>query len=62
MRNSFYGILSGVFDQWFYYEVHGQAREISFKSLITKRSFFDLELYQGSEVFLPSKLTAIHEF
>jgi molybdate/tungstate transport system ATP-binding protein len=62
MRNSFKGAVIGIFDQGFYYEVHVRAGAVIFKSLITKSSVFELELHEGTDVFLSFKSTAIHNF
>ena len=62
MRNSFKGGVTGIFDQGFYYEVHVRAGEVTFKSLITKRSVFELQLREGNDVFVSFKSTAIHNF
>ena len=62
MRNSFKGAVTGIFDQGFYYEVHVRAAAVTFKSLITKRSAFELELHEGTDVFVSFKSTAIHNF
>jgi molybdate/tungstate transport system ATP-binding protein len=62
MRNSFRGVVTGVFDQGFYYEVHVRAGTVTFKSLLTKRAVFELQLQEGSDVFLSFKSTAIHTF
>ena len=62
MRNSFKGAVTEIFDQGFYYEVHVRAGAATFKSLITKRSAFELELHEGTDVFVSFKSTAIHNF
>lgn len=62
MRNSFRGTVTGVLDQGFYYEVHIQVGQVTFKSLITKRSLFELKIHEGIEAFLSFKSTAIHNF
>lgn len=62
MRNSFRGIITGVFDQGFYYEVHLLVGTVTFKSLITKRSLFELKLHEGAEVFFSFKASAVHSF
>jgi molybdopterin-binding protein len=36
--------------------------QISFKSLITKRSLVELDIHEGSEVMLSFKSAAIHNF
>jgi molybdate/tungstate transport system ATP-binding protein len=60
MRNQFIGKVTGIFDQGFYYEVQVQTDPISFKSLVTKRSLFEMGIQEGLELFLSFKSTAIH--
>jgi len=60
MRNSFRGTVAGVVDQGFYYEVHVRVGRVTFRSLITKRSLFELDIHEGIEVVLSFKSTAIH--
>jgi len=62
MRNSFRGIVTGMFDQGFSYEVHINVGDITFKSLITKGSLFELGIHEGVEIFLSFKATAVHNF
>jgi molybdate/tungstate transport system ATP-binding protein len=62
MRNSFRGIVTGILDQGFYYEVHLLVGAVTFKSLITKRSLFELKLHEGAEVYLSFKASAVHTF
>jgi molybdate/tungstate transport system ATP-binding protein len=62
MRNSFRGVVTGVLDQGFYYQVHVQVGELKFNSLITKRSLFELDLQEGTDVFLSFKSTGVHIF
>jgi molybdate/tungstate transport system ATP-binding protein len=62
MRNSYRGVVAGIFDQGFYYEVQVRAGAVTFKSLITKKSVFELELHEGIDVFVSFKSTAIHTF
>jgi molybdate/tungstate transport system ATP-binding protein len=62
MRNSFRGVVTGLVDQGFYYEVHVRAGTVTFKSLVTKSSVFELELQEGNDVFLSFKSAAIHTF
>ncbi|MBW2039070.1 MAG: ABC transporter ATP-binding protein [Deltaproteobacteria bacterium] len=62
MRNSFRGTVTGVVDQGFYYEVHVRVGQVTFKSLITKRSLFELDVHEGVAVVLSFKSTAIHNF
>jgi molybdate/tungstate transport system ATP-binding protein len=60
MRNQFIGKVTGIFDQGFYYEVHVLADPVTFKSLVTKRSLFEMGIREGLEVFLSFKSTSIH--
>ena len=62
MRNSFRATVKGVIDQGLFYEVRAQVGEITFTSLITKRSFLELNIREGSDLFLSFKSTAIHTF
>lgn len=62
MRNSFRGVVTGILDQGFYYEVHLLVGTVTFKSLITKRSLFELKLQEGAEAFLSFKASAVHSF
>ena len=62
MRNSFKGTVSVIFDRGFYYEVHIRTEEVTFKSLITKKSLFELEIQEGVEILISFKSTAIHSF
>ncbi len=62
MRNSFRGTVTDVTDQGLYYEVSIAVEGVTFKSLITKSALFDLEMGEGSEIFLSFKATAIHTF
>ena len=62
MRNSFRGTVTEVTDQGLYYEVSIAAEGVTFKSLITKRALFDLEISEGSDICLSFKATAIHTF
>jgi molybdate/tungstate transport system ATP-binding protein len=62
MRNSFGGVVKGLFDQGFYYEVHLQVGKLTFKSLITKKSLFELKIHEGVEILLSFKSAAIHTF
>jgi len=63
MRNLFRGTVSGVFDRGFYYEVHVRTtEEATFKSLITRKSLFELGVREGVEILFSFKSTAIHSF
>jgi len=62
MRNSFKGTVTEVTDQGLYYEVSIAIEAVTFKSLITKSSLFDLEIGEGSHIYLSFKATAIHTF
>ena len=62
MRNSFKGTVTGVIDQGFYYEVDVKVKNVTFKSLITKNSLFELGIQEGIEMLLSFKSTAIHNF
>jgi molybdate/tungstate transport system ATP-binding protein len=58
--NSFRGIITAMVDQGFYYEVHVQVGKVTFKSLISKKSLFELKVPDGTEVFLSFKPNTIH--
>jgi molybdate/tungstate transport system ATP-binding protein len=60
MRNQFLGRVTGIFDQGFYYEVQVQAGPVTFRSLLTKRSLFEMGIREGLEVFLSFKSMALH--
>jgi len=60
MRNQFLGRVTGVFDLGFYYEVHVLADAVTFKSLLTKRSLFEMGIREGTEIFLSFKAAALH--
>ncbi len=60
--NRFKGKVVGVLDQGFTYEVHLRAGDAVFKSLITKKSLFQLAIREGEEVFFSFNETAIHNF
>ena len=62
MRNSFKGKVTDVTDQGLYYEVSIKVEDVTFKSLITKSALFDLEIGEGSDIYLSFKSTAIHTF
>ncbi len=62
MRNSFRGKVTDVTDQGLYYEVSITVKSVTFKSLITKSALFDLEVNEGSDIYLSFKSTAIHTF
>jgi molybdate/tungstate transport system ATP-binding protein len=62
MRNSFPAVVTVVIDQGFYYEVHVQSGEVTFKSLITKSSLIELELRETADVFISFKVAAVHSF
>jgi len=62
MRNSFRGTAKGVINQGLFYEVRAQVGDITFTSLITKRSLLELNIHEGSSLILSFKSTAIHTF
>ena len=62
IRNTFKGKVVGVFDQGFTYELHIRAGDEIFKSLITKKSLFQLAIREDEEVFISFKATAVHNF
>ncbi|HNQ84616.1 MAG TPA: ABC transporter ATP-binding protein [Deltaproteobacteria bacterium] len=62
MRNSFVGVIRGIVDQGFLYEVHVSVRDQVFKSLVTKGSAVDLGLDIGTDVQVSFKTSAVHMF
>jgi molybdate/tungstate transport system ATP-binding protein len=62
MKNAFPAIVTAIIDQGFYYEVHVRSRELTFKSLITKSSLFELGLRETIDVFVSFKAAAVHAF
>ena len=62
IRNTFKGKVVGVHDQGFTYEVHIKVSDAVFKSLITKKSLFQLAIREGEEVFISFEATAVHNF
>ena len=62
MRNSFKGRVTEIMDLGLFYEVGVAVEDVLFKSLITKSALFDLEVLEGSNIYLSFKSTAIHTF
>ena len=62
MRNCYRGTVVGIVDQGFYYEIHASVGDLIFKSLITKRSLFELDIQEGAAIFLAFKAAAVHIF
>ena len=62
MRNNYYGIVTSVENQGFYYEIGVRVKDISFKGLITKGALIDLGLEEGSPVYVSFKASAVHSF
>jgi len=62
MRNSFEGNITEISDYGLYYEAGILVRDITFKSLITKSALLDLQLAEGTSIFVSFKSTAIHTF
>ena len=62
MRNILNGQVSKIFDQGLYYEVGITVNGFTFTSLITKRSFFELEISKSQPITIAFKATAIHTF
>lgn len=58
--NVFKGSVTGLIDQGFYYEAHVQVGKIVFKSLVSKKSLFELNPFGGSQVFLSFETVAVH--
>jgi len=62
IRNAFPGIISGIIDQGFLYEIHIRVQDVVFKSLITKGAAIDLGLDIGTGVYISFKASAVHIF
>lgn len=62
MRNSFRGVVKGLFDSGFYYEIHLQVGKLTFKSLVTKKSLLELQIHEGVDILFSFKSAAIHTF
>ncbi len=62
MRNSFAGVIRGIVDQGFLYEVHIEVHDLTFRSLVTKGSAVDLGLDSGMSVSLSFKSSTVHVF
>ena len=58
--NSLKGVIVATIDQGFYYEIHVQVEITTFKSLISKKDFVNMKLFDGDEVFLSFEKNAIH--
>ncbi|MBN1833489.1 MAG: TOBE domain-containing protein, partial [Deltaproteobacteria bacterium] len=62
MRNSFAGVITGIVDQGFLYEIHISVRDLTFRSYITKGSALNLNLDLGTGVQISFKTSAVHVF
>ncbi|MEA1970301.1 MAG: TOBE domain-containing protein, partial [Thermodesulfobacteriota bacterium] len=62
MRNSFAGNITEISDHGLYYEAGIMVGNITIKSLITKGALLDLQLAEGTQIFVSFKSTAIHTF
>ncbi|MBN2255650.1 MAG: TOBE domain-containing protein, partial [Deltaproteobacteria bacterium] len=62
MQNSFTGKVIGVIDHGFFYEIQIVLNGVTFRSLITKRSFFEMGILEGIDIAFAFKSTAIHYF
>jgi molybdate/tungstate transport system ATP-binding protein len=62
MQNSFTGTVSGVIDHGLFYEIQIVLNGVTFRSLITKRSFFEMGILEGIDIAFAFKSTAIHYF
>jgi molybdate/tungstate transport system ATP-binding protein len=58
--NVFTGSVTGLIDQGFYYEAHIQVEKVVFKSLVSKKSLFELDLFDGSRVVLSFEAATVH--
>lgn len=62
IRNTFQGKVVAVLDQGFTYEVHIRAGGVVFKSLMTRKSLFQLAIREGEEAVFSFKAAAVHHF
>ena len=62
MRNSFPGIIQGIVDLGFLYELNVAVLDTMFRSHVTKGSAVDLGLDIGTEVQVSFKASAVHTF
>ncbi|MBN1931129.1 MAG: ABC transporter ATP-binding protein [Desulfobacterales bacterium] len=62
MQNSFAGTIRCVNDRGFFYEIEIVLNNVTFRSLITKRSFFEMGISEGMDIAFAFKSTAIHYF
>lgn len=62
IRNSYPGVIRGIIDQGFLYEVHVDVHDVVFKSLVTKGAAIDLGLDIGAPVTISFKSSAVHVF
>ena len=62
IRNAFQGKVQRIVNQGFYYEIWVMVGETIFKGLITKGALIDLDLSEGSQVWISFKSTAVHFF
>jgi len=59
-NNSFSGKITTMVDQGFYYEAHVRVKNVIFKVLVSKKSIFEANFFDGSEVFLSFEAISIH--
>jgi len=62
IRNAFQGKVQRIVNQGFYYEIWVIVGETIFKGLITKGALIDLEISEGSQIWISFKTTAVHFF
>jgi molybdate/tungstate transport system ATP-binding protein len=60
--NTFPGVVSTVAGQGFTYEVHVKSGALTFKALVTKKSFVDLGLREGLAVCISFDPASVHTF
>lgn len=58
--NLFPGSVVTLIDQGFYYEAHVQVAKTVFKSVISKKSLFELQIFDGAHVYLSFDTMAVH--
>ncbi|MGE0083910.1 MAG: ABC transporter ATP-binding protein [Desulfococcaceae bacterium] len=62
MPNMFRGRVAALHDYGFSYEVHVCVNDAVFKTLISKKSLFQLSIQEGNEVSISFEGTAVHDF
>jgi molybdate/tungstate transport system ATP-binding protein len=61
-ENTFPAVVSAIAGQGFTYEVHVKSGDLTFKALVTKKSYVDLGLREGLDVFISLDPASVHTF